>query len=92
MAQEGPGDVAAALGLTGVSDHERLLLFQLPQLLPAPPSARAASVKLEGGRGQRSRDDGAEAPPADQALSLEQLPAGRVGFRALGFRVSLRPK
>lgn len=71
--------MAAALGLTGGSDHERLLLFQLPQLLPAPPSARAVSVKLEGGRGQRGGTDGTEAPPAEQALSMEQLPAGRVG-------------
>ena len=72
--------MAAALGLSGGGEQERLLLFQLPQLLPAPPSARAASVKREGGRGQRGGTDGAEAPPLEQALSMEQLPAGRVGF------------
>lgn len=79
--QEGPGDVAGALGLTGGDSNERLLLFQLPQLLPAPLSARATSVKLEAGRQQRGgKDDHAdrETPPPDQALSMDQLPAGRV--------------
>ena len=79
--QEGPGDVAGALGLTGGDSNERLLLFQLPQLLPAPLSARATSVKLEAGRQQRGGKDDhldREAPPPDQALSMDQLPAGRV--------------
>ena len=76
--QEGAGDVTAALGLRDGSEEERLVLFQLPPVLPAPLSTRAPAVKLEHGRQLKGRDDAAELAPADKALSLQQLPPGRV--------------
>jgi len=49
-AQDDLGSVAAMLGLwTGAaggcsSDTERLVLFQLPSMLPAPPPVRTAGI------------------------------------------------
>ena len=93
--QDDLGSVAAMLGLWdgaegGTDDTERLILFQLPSMLPTPPPpARppAPAVKAEPGSGflpQRGRSDSGfggspragAAPPG--AASAEQLPSGKV--------------
>ena len=77
--------MADILGLSAgaePADHERLVLFQLPSLLPAPPpSVRPhAAVKAEhGGRQlQKNRSDSLGSSPTERAASADQLPSGKV--------------
>ncbi len=70
-------NVAETLGL-GVegSAEERIVLLQMPALLPSPapaPAADAAAMKLR----QLRRED---APPAPVAVSLKDLPSGKVSM------------
>ena len=72
-AQESDENVAQSLGLLGTGDarEEGLFLLQLPALLPAmaPPPAPPDSAR------PAQRDD-AQPPPG--ALSLRDLPSGKV--------------
>lgn len=93
-------NVAESLGLGEEgSGEEHVVLLQMPDLLPSPappPAVDAAAAKLRHLR----RED---APPAPVALSLKDLPSGKVnnskkpGIKAFrrsraseeGFRVML---
>lgn len=82
--QEDPGSAAAELGLLDAdADPERLLLFQLPSLLPVPASSLGPP---KPGAPLRSLSQ-------PTASSLDQLPSGKVGvcLPAHAFVWELRP-
>ncbi len=82
--QEDPGSAAAELGLLDAdADPERLLLFQLPSLLPVPASSLG---QPKPGAPLRSLSQ-------PTASSLDQLPSGKVGvyLAAHAFSQRLRP-
>jgi hypothetical protein len=82
--QEDPGSAAAELGLLDAdADPERLLLFQLPSLLPVPASSLGPP---KPGAPLRSLTQ-------PTASSLDQLPSGKVGvyLAAHASSRSLRP-
>lgn len=70
-------NVAESLGLGEEgSGEEHVVLLQMPDLLPSPappPAVDAAAAKLRHLR----RED---APPAPVALSLKDLPSGKVNI------------
>ena len=75
--QEDDVNVAETLGLAEENGaEERIVLLQMPALLPSPappPAVDVAAAKLRHLR----RED---APPAPVALSLKDLPSGKVNF------------
>ncbi len=82
--QEDPGTAAAELGLLDAdADPERLLLFQLPSLLPVPASSLGPP---KPGAPLRSLSQ-------PTGSSLDQLPSGKVGvyLAAYAFSQRLRP-
>lgn len=74
LQEEDETNAAQDLGLLRDADSERLMLFQLPPLLPAPPPPRPPDMRSETAR--RLQPDLHQGAP--QALSLDKFQGGKV--------------